>query len=496
MFGTRASTGSTLLSLLALIHQGLAHHWFNWQEYVGCKSTGYFVPEDEAHLVDWVKEQYALKTLLRPVGNGHGFGNLTLCVNEGETERDSYILSLSNLDHLQVNDDSTVTFGAGWDLIDLMPALQERGLQVQNLGSEKVQNYIGAATTGTHGTGKDNQNIASQIAGLRVLDTQGNIHAIDGSTPDLVNAYSIGIGAMGIVVEATIRVEPLSFVKRTSRVIRSSSTNTTELYERIASISDEYEQVTVFGPSLDWDVEKQELVLNADLIIMSWEDTDYSGSRNCSENYCANLCGPCDRDFFCYDYKNDATSTPPQGVCNRHFYTEFEHFLPIEHLVEAGTEYLEHAKSQEKRMIPYQNEDISVTKDPGFLTDDVTVITRFVKADENWLSPVNSDNLHSSASGIFFTLEYDWNSWYNNYTKMWFYEDLASEFISKFGEKYNARPHWNKMMWHNETYTEFIYPKLNRWLDIQEKMDPNCQLVNPFLIKTLGIDRCRDVFDN
>lgn len=112
--------------------------------------------------------------MMRPVGNGHGFGNLTTCVNVGETDRKSYILSLTNLKHMQVHkNNNTVTLGAGWDLIDLIPALHEEGLQVHNLGSEMVQNYIGAATTGTHGTGKSNQNIATQIVGLRVLDARG-----------------------------------------------------------------------------------------------------------------------------------------------------------------------------------------------------------------------------------------------------------------------------------------------------------------------------------
>lgn len=497
MVAARSNLGIALLSFLVLnSSRVLAHRWFNWQDEITCEATGLFVPDDEADLVSWVKEQHPRKTMIRPVGNGHGFGNLTTCVNDGETERESYILSLTNLKHMQVHKiNNTVTLGAGWDLIDLIPALQEEGLQVENLGSEKVQNYIGAATTGTHGTGKQNQNLATQIIGLRVLDAQGNIHTIDkDSNPDLLKAFSIGVGAMGIVTEFTLQAEPLSYLKRTSKVVKGSH-NITELYDSIAKMGDEYEQINILGPNLDWSVDEQDLVLRSEILVVSWEKTNFSGVQNCSQDFCANDCGPCNRDYFCYDYKMNAIATPPQGICYRGFMGQFEHFLPIENLAAAGVDYLKYAMSQAKRMIPYQNEDIAADDSRGYLSDDVTVITRFIKADDNWMSPMNSYNLPEDSRGVFAALEYSWIPPYNNITKQWFYQDLASEFIPQFGEKYNVRPHWNKMMFHNETYTATIYPKMNEWLELQEKMDPNCQFVNEFLIHSLGIERCRDLFN-
>lgn len=487
--------GTALLSLLAFNSAALAHRWFNWQEDITCEADGLFVPDDEADLVNFVKEHYPRKTMMRPVGNGHGFGNLTTCVNVGETDRQSYILSLTNLKHMQVHkSNNTVTLGAGWDLIDLIPALHEEGLQVNNLGSEMVQNYIGAATTGTHGTGKSNQNIATQIVGLRVLDAQGNIHSMDKiNNPDLLKAYSIGIGAMGIVTEVTLQAEPVSYLKRTSKVIRGSH-NITELYKSIAAMGDNYEQINILGPGLDWSVKDQDLVLQPQVTLVSWEKTNFSGAQNCSQDFCANGCGPCDRDYFCYDFKLSAIATPPQGICYRGFMGQFEHFLPIENLAAAGEDYLTLAKSHAKRMIPFANPDIAADDaSRGYLSDDVTVITRFIKADENWMSPVNSYNLPEGSRGVFASLEYSWIPTYNNFTQQWFYQDLASEFIPRFGEKYNVRPRWNKMMFHNETYTQNIYPKMQDWLELQREIDPNCQFVNEFLVHSLGIDRCRRV---
>ncbi|PYH85805.1 hypothetical protein BO82DRAFT_388984 [Aspergillus uvarum CBS 121591] len=121
--------------------------------------------------------------------------------------------------------------------------------------------------------------------------------------------------------------------------------------------------------------------------------------------------------------------------------------------------YLHHAQSQAARMIPFQNPDIAADKSKGYLSDDVTVITRFIKADDNWLSPVNDYNLPAGAQGVFASLEYSWIPTYNNWTQQYFYQKLASEFIPRFGEKYNVRSHWNKMQSHNETYTATIFPR-------------------------------------
>jgi hypothetical protein len=193
---------AAVISLLALSTPGaLAYRMFNWQVDITCEATGLLVPANESELIDFVLYHYPHKTMLKPVVNGHGFGNLTTCVNDGQTERDSYILSLANSIDMQVFE-NTVTFGGDWDLVDLIYPLHGYSLQIQNLGGEKVQNYVGPSTTGTHGTGKQNQNLANRIVGLRVLDAKGNIHVID--KDNNLEAFRVAIGAMGIIAEVTI----------------------------------------------------------------------------------------------------------------------------------------------------------------------------------------------------------------------------------------------------------------------------------------------------
>jgi hypothetical protein len=91
-----------------------------------------------------------------------------------ERQRDSYILSLTNFKDLKIyENNNTVAFSGGWDLVELISSLHNTGFHVHNLGSKKVQNYIRASTTSTHSTGKQ-KNLANQIIGLHVMDTQKN----------------------------------------------------------------------------------------------------------------------------------------------------------------------------------------------------------------------------------------------------------------------------------------------------------------------------------
>ncbi|PLB48718.1 gluconolactone oxidase [Aspergillus steynii IBT 23096] len=477
--------GTALLSLLALNNSlAGAYRWFNWQFDVTCEATGLFVPSDESDLIDFVKDHYPRRTMIKPVGNGHGFGNLTTCVSDGETKRDSYIVSLTNLKELHVHkNNNTVTFGGGWDLIDLIPTLHHHGLQVSNLGSEMVQNYIGAATTGTHGTEKQKQNIASQILGLSVLDATGKMHVIDKEqTPDLLNAYTIAIGALGVITKVTIQAEPVSYLKRTSKVVERPS-NITQLYQTIAGFAEKYEQVNILGPHLDWDPATKEPVPRTNITLVYWVETNFSGVQNCSTDFCANDCARCDRSYFCYDYKMNAIATPPTGICYRGFMGQFEHFFPMENLAAAGTDYFNYARAQGSRLEPYLTGNTLTDGVKGYESDDVTVITRFVKGDKHWLSPVNTDNLAHNASGIFATLGYSWLPTYNNFTTQWFFQDLrASTFRS------SARSTIS-------TYASTIYTKVDDWLEIQKKNYPHCQFLNELLIDALGIDRCKTLFN-
>lgn len=474
--------GLKLQLLLVLLHAvfSSAYRWFNWQFEVTCESDAYIAPEDESAAASFLKDQYARGSLIKVVGNGHGFGNLTTCVDTSHTKKPSYIVSLTNLKHLDINrEDMTVTFGAGWDVYDLIQELKANGLSFDNLGVEQVQNFIGAVSTGTHGTGSLVGNMATQVVGLRVLDSQGSLRIINQTTSsEELKAFRISLGALGLITEMTIKVHPTYLVKKTTRVL-NATTDYAQMYKEIAQLYKEHDRMTVWGPHFDWDSKAQDWAIEPTYFASWWEPTNYTGVRNCTLNYCANGCGDCKKNYICYDEVSDAVSCGPEGVCTHQFYAEIEHFFPAEYLLEAATNYTLFQQSQTPRMkAPYN--------------DQMVFQFRMVRGDDAYLSPANTYNLGPESSGVFGVLEIDWMQEYNNFTTLWQNQELAEEFLPRFGEAYNVRSHWNKMSPANSTYILEKFPKLPEFLAIQERQDPKCQFVNGFLVQQLGITRCSD----
>lgn len=314
------------------------------------------------------------------------------------------------------------------------------------------------------------------------MDATGEITVVNQtSNAQYLQAYRISLGALRLITEVTIQAEPLTYLKRTTQVFPSTS-NLTQMYSEIYNLYQQYDRMMVWGPHMTWNSTTSNWDIDPSMSVTYWEDTNVTNVYNCSVNYCANGCGQCLQNYTCYNEASDAVSTPPAGVCNRFFYTEIEHFLPVENFVDTAVDYTNFQLAEASSMVGYNNLDMIYE-------------LRFVKGDDTWMSPANTYNLGQNSSGIFAVIEIDWYMTYNNFQTLWFYQSLAQQFEPQFGLKYNVRPHWGKMSWFNATYAQVIYPNLQQFLKLQETMDPNCQFVNDFLIDHLGITRCQGIFN-
>lgn len=326
---------------LVLLHTVLvsAYRWSNWQSDVTCESDAYIAPANENATASFLEEQYSRGSLIRVVGNGHGFGNLTTCVDTSRTEMPSYVVSLTNLDHLHIDRESmTATVGAGWDVDDLIKELKANGLSFNYLGAERVQNIVGAISTGTHGTGSFLSNMASQVTGMRVLDSQGNLRIINETNVEDLKAFRISLGALGLITEVTIKVQSTHLVKKTTKVL-NATTNYPQMHNEISQLYKEHDRLTVWGPHFDWDDKAQDWAIEPTYFASWWEPANYTDVRNCTLNYCANGCGDCKKNYICYDEVSDAVSCPEAGLCTHQFYAEIEHFFPIEYLLDVANNY-------------------------------------------------------------------------------------------------------------------------------------------------------------
>jgi xylitol oxidase len=150
--------------------------------------------------LDEVRELVASAERVRIVGSRHSFTGI------GDS---ALLISLAGLapdvavDHTA----GTATFSAGMTYAELARALEREGVALQNLASLPHISVGGSIATATHGSGDGNGNLATQVAGLELVTSSGDvIHAARGDAD--FGGLVVGLGALGAVTRVTLDVEP------------------------------------------------------------------------------------------------------------------------------------------------------------------------------------------------------------------------------------------------------------------------------------------------
>jgi L-gulono-1,4-lactone dehydrogenase len=133
---------------------------------------------------------------VKVVGTGHSFTGIAVA--------DDQRMHLDRLTCPLVIDGYLVTVPAAMPMSMLNALLAPRGLAVPNLGDIDAQTVAGAISTGTHGTGAAHSTLASCIAAATLVTGTGQIIHVD-SRSDLFPAVRLGLGALGVLVDVTLR---------------------------------------------------------------------------------------------------------------------------------------------------------------------------------------------------------------------------------------------------------------------------------------------------
>jgi xylitol oxidase len=100
-----------------------------------------------------------------------------------------------------------VTVGAALRYGDLAGELNGHGLALHNLASLPHISVAGAVATATHGSGEGNGNLATAVAALELVTSEGDVvHARRGD-PDFAGMV-VHLGALGAVTRVTLDAEP------------------------------------------------------------------------------------------------------------------------------------------------------------------------------------------------------------------------------------------------------------------------------------------------
>jgi len=107
----------------------------------------------------------------------------------------------------------TVSFGAGITYGELAGALKREGMALENLASLPHISVAGAVATATHGSGNANGNLATAVAALELVTSNGEIVTAARGDADF-DGLVVGLGALGVVTRLTLDVEPAYEVRQ------------------------------------------------------------------------------------------------------------------------------------------------------------------------------------------------------------------------------------------------------------------------------------------
>jgi L-gulono-1,4-lactone dehydrogenase len=183
-------------------HEG-ATRWRNWTGDERCTPAALVRPTSDDELSAALAAARTRGSRVRAVGSGHSFSDIAC--SEGT------LVSLQRMaDVLDVDPASgLVRVQAGIAIRELSRRLDGHGLAMENLGDIDVQSIAGAISTATHGTGARLGNISSQVVALKLVLADGSTVECDAERePEAFRAARVGLGALGIVAEVTLRCVP------------------------------------------------------------------------------------------------------------------------------------------------------------------------------------------------------------------------------------------------------------------------------------------------
>ena len=173
----------------------------NWAGTVTSRPASWREPTSDDEAASLVRAARARGGRVRVVGAGHSWSAVAA--------PDDVAVSLDRLAGLASLDPERglATVRAGTRLRDLNAALAARGFALPIVGSIAAQSLAGATATGTHGSSLVHGNLSSLVRAMKLVDGRGELTTLGEGDPRLPGAR-LSLGALGVVTELTVRVEP------------------------------------------------------------------------------------------------------------------------------------------------------------------------------------------------------------------------------------------------------------------------------------------------
>jgi len=175
--------------------------WSNWSGRVFAQPAEIVRVGDEAAAVAVVRRAANEGGALRCLGAGHS--HAPLVATAGIVVDTEDLAGVVRVDAER----GVAALRAGARISALGAPLRAAGAALLNQGDIDRQSIAGAVATGTHGTGRQLQNLSASVVGARVVLADGEIAACDARTePELFEVVRLSLGAVGVITELILKV--------------------------------------------------------------------------------------------------------------------------------------------------------------------------------------------------------------------------------------------------------------------------------------------------
>jgi FAD/FMN-containing dehydrogenase len=195
----------------------MQRRWYNWARTVSATPRAWHAASAEPHLQRLLAQATALGHRVKVVGAGHSWSAVA--------QPDDWLLDVSamcrplSIDRARCR----VRVQGGIKLRDLNAWLTQQGLSLSIMGSVTEQTLAGAISTGTHGSSLRHGSLSAAVVGLRLVLPSGDVLDLGEDDPRLP-AARISLGALGIISEVTLQVEPAFSLEETVSIRRWDAT--------------------------------------------------------------------------------------------------------------------------------------------------------------------------------------------------------------------------------------------------------------------------------
>lgn len=427
--------------------------WSNWAGNQQVTRQRVLRPETVDELTAMLRGAADAGHRVKPVGSGHSFSDVA--------NADDLRLSLDALrSPVTVNTGAhLVTAPAGTTLRQLNDLLAGYRLALPNLGDIDAQTIAGAISTGTHGTGAGHPGLAGFVHALTLVTADGRVLACsEQENPDIFAAARVGLGALGVLAEVTLRCVDAFVLRATERPDALP-----EVLARLPELTSGNDHAEFFWfPYTD----RVQLRINnrvpADDHPLSrwrgWFDDEFMANTVldgvCRLGRTAPRLVPALSALTAraastrsYTGRSDRVFCTPRRVR----FNEMEYALPRAELgaaLSALADILE--RSPVRVALPVE--------------------VRFAAADDSWLS-------HSYQQDSAYVAVHQYVGMpYEAYFRA--FEQVATDL--------GGRPHWGKLHWRTAETLRPTYPRFDDFLAVRDRLDPHRVFANDYTERVLG----------